>query len=99
MHQHPRSAPVTASPANSPRTNPARTNNSRDRDPESTLLQADVGVNNVRGLGIEEGNGALEQGQTNTVPAKEVVAKLNQIIQVGCPMAFSLRFQFQVSGG
>jgi autophagy-related protein 13 len=72
-----------ASPANSPRTNPARTNNPRDRDPESNIPQAEVGANNVRGLGIEEETETLEQGQTNTVPAKEVVAKLNQIIQVG----------------
>ena len=31
MHQHPRPPPVTASPANSERTNPTRTNNQRDR--------------------------------------------------------------------
>ena len=83
MHQHPRSPPVTASPANSPRTNPARTNNRRDRESESNTTQnLEVGANNLRGLGIEDGAEVFEQDQSTSAPAKEVLAKLNQIVQV-----------------
>ncbi|KAK5078702.1 autophagy protein 13 [Lithohypha guttulata] len=35
MHQHPRSAPATASPANAEQTNPIRPNNPRDRTPST----------------------------------------------------------------
>jgi autophagy-related protein 13 len=99
MHQHPRPAPVTASPANSPRTNPAKTNNPRDRDPESNAPQAEAGANNVSGLGIEGGTETLEQAQPNTVPAKEGVTKLNQIIQVSRSVALLLKLSSQIFEG
>ncbi|KAK2761686.1 autophagy protein 13 [Arachnomyces sp. PD_36] len=81
MHQHPRSTPATASPAASPRTNPARTNNRRDRDPDTNTQNSEVGDNIIRGLGIEDGAEAFEQDQNTLTPAREALAKLNQIVQ------------------
>ncbi|PGH02529.1 hypothetical protein AJ80_08840 [Polytolypa hystricis UAMH7299] len=82
MHQLPRPSPVTASPANSPQTNPARTNNprDRDRDPEMALPQTEVGEYHTRGLGIEQETELNEQEQTSS-SGKDAVTKLNQIVQ------------------
>ncbi|KAK2740517.1 autophagy protein 13 [Onygenales sp. PD_40] len=81
MHQNPRPSPATASPASSPRTNPARTNNMRDRNPDPNSPQAEVGPFTTTGLGIEQVAELFEQGTSSTAPAREVVAKLNQIVQ------------------
>ncbi|KAI9876006.1 MAG: autophagy protein 13 [Pleopsidium flavum] len=70
MYQHPRGSPVTASPANSPRTNPTRTNN--PRDPEQ-------GHSSERGS--TEGFDVGLQTQQSSSQGKEAKTKLNQIIQ------------------
>lgn len=36
----------------------------------------------MRGLGIEDGAEAFEQDQNTSTPAREALAKLNQIVQV-----------------
>lgn len=85
MHQHPRSRspPATVSPSPSSRANPTRTENSRDQVPGSSPQSPEVGSNNLRGPGVEAGAESFEQAEKNgEAPAKEAIAKLNQIISV-----------------
>ncbi|OJD25594.1 hypothetical protein ACJ73_03040 [Blastomyces percursus] len=82
MHQHPRPSPATASSANSSRANPARTSNPRDRSAESNTSQAEVGpINTTTGLGIEHEAEMFVQVPSNAAPGREIIAKLNQIVQ------------------
>ncbi|KAI9776406.1 MAG: autophagy protein 13 [Geoglossum umbratile] len=81
MHQHPRTPPPTASPASSPWTNPARTNNPRDRAREShSRSGSDTGLYSERGAG-QPGGDAGAAGVQSPNQARETKAKLNQIIQ------------------
>lgn len=78
MHQHPRPPPRTASPALSPKTNPTRTNNSRE-DVSSSMLNKYI---NSPGHNVND----LED-QNNLVPNpiglnKDALKKLDQIVQV-----------------
>ncbi|KAG4416495.1 autophagy protein 13 [Cadophora malorum] len=77
MHQHPRPSPITASPASSPRTNPTRTNNPREEGSSSnSRLAADMPAYNE----ADEGSG--DSGVIATTgPSRDVVKKLDQIIQ------------------
>ena len=77
MHQHPRTSPVTAASANSPRTNPSRTNNQRD----TRHVAGGLTVNN-RGLGISEGSEPAPQADIQEEAGRDAMSKLNQIIQV-----------------
>jgi len=70
MHQQPRHPPRVASPASSPQTNPARTNNPRDR-PRSSL---DI---TTRRDGLDT-NGSETPAPG---PSRESIKKLDQIIQ------------------
>ena len=74
MHQFSRPPPVTASPANSPRTNPTRTNNPREeeRDPGARLAQTRR----------EGSSGAIE----NTTRDRDTMTRLDQVIQVRYPL-------------
>ncbi|KAL3421973.1 autophagy protein ATG13 [Phlyctema vagabunda] len=74
MHQHPRPSPITASPASSPRTNPMRTNNSREEGFGSRpRTNSDLaGYNESE----EAGDVSMTEG-----PSQEAVRKLDQIIQ------------------
>ncbi|PGH15015.1 hypothetical protein AJ79_02695 [Helicocarpus griseus UAMH5409] len=81
MHQLPRPAPAAASSASSPRTNPACTNNPRDRATESNTPHAEVGPITPTGLGIEHETESFEQGPSNVAPAEGTMNKLNQIVQ------------------
>ncbi|KAH0536930.1 hypothetical protein FGG08_006232 [Glutinoglossum americanum] len=81
MHQHPRTPPPTASPASSPWTNPARTNNPRDRTREGhSRAGSDAGLYSERGAGQATGDAGPTTTQSPN-QAKETKAKLNQIIQ------------------
>ncbi|MCJ1360022.1 MAG: autophagy protein 13 [Icmadophila ericetorum] len=80
MHQHPRVPPVTASPANSPRTNPMRTNNPRDQDRGSSRSDSGRGTPSEQDIGVAEGD-TLLRAQENSGQAKENLAKLSQVIQ------------------
>lgn len=80
MHQHPRGSPVTASPANSPRTNPTRTNNPRDQEQAHSRRGSNAGASTERGS--TEGFDVGLQSQQSSSQGKEAKAKLNQIIQV-----------------
>ncbi|KAE8354685.1 autophagy-related protein 13 [Aspergillus coremiiformis] len=73
MHQHPRS-PAPTAPTSSARPNSSR---SRELDYRPNSPAVDVRVQNSRGLGIEAE--PVSPGQT-AQPAKEAIAKLNQII-------------------
>ncbi|KAE8147378.1 autophagy-related protein 13 [Aspergillus avenaceus] len=73
MHQHPRS-PAPAAPTSSARTNVSR---SRESDYRPNSPTVDAKVHSSRGLGIE--TESEMSGQT-VQPAKEAMAKLNQII-------------------
>ncbi|KAF7593486.1 autophagy protein 13 [Aspergillus hancockii] len=73
MHQHPRS-PAPAAPTSSTRSTSSR---SREPDYRPNSPAADVRVHSSRGLGIETEPDS--PGQT-VQPAKEAIAKLNQII-------------------
>ncbi|MCJ1282340.1 autophagy protein 13 [Xylographa opegraphella] len=79
MHQHLRLPPVTASPANSPRTNPTRTNNPRDQEAGST--RSDI----ERGLPGEPGPGeaTVTPGRAYDAPVegRDNMAKLSQVVQ------------------
>ncbi|KZF21038.1 hypothetical protein L228DRAFT_269447 [Xylona heveae TC161] len=72
MHQYTRTPPRTASPANSPWTNPTRTNNSRDP------VQMNPPVD--KGAGDGDGDDGL-QAQQPSSQSRDVKSKLNQIIQ------------------
>ena len=72
MHQYSRPPPVTASPANSPRTNPTRTNNSREEGREFT------GKNSGATATAERGGNAVEAAGRD----KETMTRLDQVIQV-----------------
>lgn len=84
MHQHPRPPPVTASPANSPRTNPARTNNPREQDLGKSRVSSERSTSTEQGIGMGEGSDALIRGQEATGQSRDSVAKLSQIVQVRC---------------
>lgn len=81
MHQHPRS-PITAPPTGPPRASSTRLDSQKDQDTESKRQSSNAGSDITRGLGIDAGVEASEQEQ-KTAPAKEAMAKLNQIISVG----------------
>ena len=93
MHQHPRVPPVTASPANSPRTNPMRTNNPRDQDGGSSRSDSGRGTPSEQDIGLAEGDTLLRTQETSG-QAKENLAKLSQVVQVGrhpiIPLLFCL---------
>ncbi|MCJ1309823.1 autophagy protein 13 [Agyrium rufum] len=73
MHQHPRPPPKTASPANSPPTNPLRTNNPRQAESDTT------GTASGRGTAGEMGNDPREG--VDDAPRSNELGKLNQVIQ------------------
>lgn len=78
MHQHPRSAPRAASAANSPQTNPTRTNN--PRDPMVDRSPSNIPYNERFG-----GEGYAESaGDERLTGRSRDDAKLNQVIQVYC---------------
>ncbi|KAL8740516.1 MAG: hypothetical protein Q9190_006799 [Brigantiaea leucoxantha] len=78
MHQHHRPPPVTASPANSPRTNPTRTNNPREGE---LRARPERGSSSEQGTEAGEMSDALMRSQENTGQAKDATAKLSQVIQ------------------
>lgn len=80
MHQYPRGSPVTASPANSPRTNPTRTNNSRDHEQGRPRSNQDAMAGGDRSS--TEGLDIGLQNQQPSNQSKEAKAKLSQIVQV-----------------
>ncbi len=69
MHQQSRHPPRVSSPASSPQTNPARTNNPRDR------------VRSALDTAGQDG-GSESPGSHASVPSRESIKKLDQIIQV-----------------
>ncbi|KAI4211530.1 MAG: hypothetical protein LQ351_005706 [Letrouitia transgressa] len=69
MHQHYRPPPVTASPANSPKTNPTRTNNQRE------------GNRNEKVSETGEASDALMRSQEVPGQNKDAMAKLSQVVQ------------------
>jgi hypothetical protein len=72
MHQQSRHPPRVSSPASSPQTNPARTNNQRDRGRAGLETAAEDGA-----PGGSDGYDAAGTG-----PSRESIKKLDQIIQV-----------------
>lgn len=82
MHQHSRPPPVTASPANSPRTNPTRTNNPRDPDVGRSRPSSDRGTGSEQGIGMGEVSDALMRGHEPASQSKDSLAKMSQVIQV-----------------
>ncbi|KAF6230797.1 hypothetical protein HO173_010913 [Letharia columbiana] len=81
MHQHPRPSPVTASPANSPRTNPTRTNNPREELPMGSRASSGRGTPSEQGIGVGEGADAILRDPESASQGKDSVAKLNQVVQ------------------
>ncbi|PWY70980.1 putative autophagy protein Atg13 [Aspergillus heteromorphus CBS 117.55] len=78
MHQHPRSpAPQAPPPATKPST--ARSDDRREQDLRPSSPAFDPRVQTGRGLGIDTEPGSPEQTHAPQ-PAKEAIAKLNQII-------------------
>jgi autophagy-related protein 13 len=82
MHQRSRPPPITASPANSPRTNPTRTNNARDQDHRRSDHGAERGASSEQGSSMGEGSDALMRGQEAAGTGKDSMAKMSQVIQV-----------------
>jgi autophagy-related protein 13 len=82
MHQRSRPPPITASPANSPRTNPARTNNARDQDNRRFDNAAQQGGTSEHGASTGEGSDTLMRGQEAAGHGKDSLAKMSQVIQV-----------------
>ena len=82
MHQHPRPSPMTASPANSPRTNPTRPNNTREELSTGSRASSGRGTPSEQGIGVGEGVDAILRDPESASQGKDSVAKLNQVIQV-----------------
>ena len=82
MHQHPRPSPATASPANSPRTNPMRTNNPREELAPGSRASSGRGTPSEQGIGLGEGADTILRDPESATQGKDSVAKLNQVIQV-----------------
>ncbi len=82
MHQLHRPPPVTASPANSARTNPSRTNNPREGGLSVSRPSSDRGTSNEQAIDMGEGSDALMRGQDEADPVRDGVQKLNQVVQV-----------------
>ena len=76
MHQYPRPPPETASPANSERTNPTRTNNPRDRDVQTLRVDSP----HVQNSGSSEDFATTRQEQPADNPGAQI-QRLNQVIQ------------------
>ncbi|KAG9251306.1 autophagy-related protein 13-domain-containing protein [Emericellopsis atlantica] len=83
MHQQPRAPPRTASPASSPQTNPARTNNPRQADEETSLVtRARTGSNASRGGdSLPSPSPTADHALAMPGPPVESVKKLDQIVQ------------------
>jgi autophagy-related protein 13 len=76
MHQYPRPPPETASPANSERTNPTRTNNPRDREVQNLRNESP----HTQNSGSSEDFATARQEQPADNPGAEI-QRLNQVIQ------------------
>jgi autophagy-related protein 13 len=76
MHQYPRPPPETASPANSERTNPTRTNNPRDRDVQNLRNDSP----HTQNSGSSEDFASAKQEQPTDNPGAQI-QRLNQVIQ------------------
>lgn len=73
---------MTASPANSPRTNPTRTNNPRDDLATGSRASSGGGTSSEQGIGVGEGAEAILRDPESVSQGKDSVAKLSQVIQV-----------------
>lgn len=91
MHQYPRSSPITASPASSPRTNPARTNNPREEGPTAHSRTTSDMPHYQEGDDVSGDGGVM----ATTGPSREAVRKLDQIIQVSDAQSLAL-FLFEL---
>ena len=85
MHQHPRTPPVTASPARSPQTNPMRSNNPRDHSRDSSASTPEKLVPTRPAVVASDNRSAAMKTQEPV--DKDNLAKLNQVVQVGLPSA------------
>ena len=81
MHQYHRPPPVTASPANSPATNPTRTNNPREGEPSRSRSDSDRGTLGEQAMDMGEGSDALMRGPDDDT-GRDGVQKLSQVVQV-----------------
>ncbi|KAI4268968.1 MAG: hypothetical protein L6R38_007655 [Xanthoria sp. 2 TBL-2021] len=81
MHQLHRPPPVTASPANSAKTNPTRTNNPREGGSSNSRPSSGRGTSNEQAIDMGEGSDALMRGQDDADPGRDGVQKLNQVVQ------------------
>ncbi|KAK5000758.1 autophagy protein 13 [Elasticomyces elasticus] len=79
MYQHTRPPPRTAASANSPQTNPIRTNNQRDQGPERSRSSLDLTAYTERGSG-EAPNDPARSEQSAARQEREA-AKLKQIVK------------------
>ena len=70
-----------ASPANAPRTNPMRSNNSRDLEPGSSASGSERGTPSEQGISLSEGTDTLLRAP-NPGQLRDNLAKLSQVIQV-----------------
>ncbi|QSZ36004.1 hypothetical protein DSL72_007128 [Monilinia vaccinii-corymbosi] len=77
MHQYPRSSPITASPASSPRTNPTRTNNPREES-RTGSARTTPDMPHYQEVDDASGDGGV---MAATGPSPEAIKKLDQIIQ------------------
>ncbi|KAL8881508.1 MAG: hypothetical protein Q9198_001300 [Flavoplaca austrocitrina] len=81
MHQLHRPPPVTASPANSAKTNPTRTNNPREGGSSNSRPNSAQATSTEQAIDTGEGSDALMRGQDEADPGRDGVQKLNQVLQ------------------
>ncbi|KAL9102309.1 MAG: hypothetical protein Q9163_002527 [Psora crenata] len=81
MHQHPRQSPVTASPANSPRTNQHKMTNQNHQEKTESRGSIDRSSTSEQGGSMADGADVMLKAPENSTPNKDGVAKLNQIVQ------------------
>lgn len=82
MHQHPRRSPVSASLANSPRTNPIRTNNAREHNTGVSRPGSEKELSVEQAAGLGEDGDTFTRGHEGGGISKEALAKLAQVVQV-----------------
>ncbi|KAL8884256.1 MAG: hypothetical protein Q9192_006890 [Flavoplaca navasiana] len=81
MHQLHRPPPVSASPANSAKTNPTRTNNPREGGLSGSRPNSAQATSTEQAIDTGEGSDALMRGQDEADPGRDGVQKLNQVVQ------------------
>lgn len=82
MHQHPRPAPKSASPANAPQTNPMRTNNQREETFAQSQSSQELRGDTERDSSSRDGGSEGGRPDGASAASNTEMDRLNLIVQV-----------------